>query len=739
LRRGTLRPTTQPKRKRRPSSGWKPRTDDRDSGLLKGRQRPLGGLIPAYQRTEDFIEKRAELLHKSGTSRCVATVSYAHLVTVVTPTRPKLFWWILLTICWTSIPAMAQISPGPLSRAHRSIRGLTDCTSCHELSTGQPTFKCLDCHSEIARRIRAAKGLHATYNTKAGSNSGCVSCHSEHNGENFTLTKWDVKTFNHRLAGWGLEGKHAGLVCSQCHSQKFVSAGERGEIKIQDLNRTFLGVSANCTTCHQDRHAGRLGPDCLQCHNYTDWKTLSLVKFDHSGTRYPLTGLHAQVACERCHTPGPDQAGPDQPPLDKQPRYIGLAFGLCTDCHSDPHRGSFPRTCQSCHSTNGWNRIVTPGLNRAFDHAKTKFPLLGKHAEVDCVQCHTKGDFKKALVFQKCSDCHQPDPHRGQFSQRADGSECSYCHNVDGFKPSTFGLKEHGETAYPLQGKHASLQCGQCHFPKGKNAIFKIKFRYCTDCHSDEHEGQFTAAPHFNRCENCHTLRRFVPSSFTLRRHNETGFGLSDGHLAVPCGDCHKPSTIFKPKPVALYRWPNLTCASCHVDPHQGRFEKVMAQGGLDGKPLGCAACHSVMSWSEFSHFDHSKTGFPLNGAHATTKCTGCHQSTKAALAPAAKFKAAPAKCEACHANVHGMQFAKAGVTPCASCHDSTKWKPSLFDHDKQTAFALQGAHRKVRCEACHKSTRTINNLAVLFYRPTPKDCVACHRPDVDKLSFSQN
>jgi hypothetical protein len=647
--------------------------------------------------------------------------------------RPGIPGWIVLIMLCTSITDVAQISPGPLSRAHQSINGMTDCTTCHELSTGQPTFKCLDCHTEIARRVRTRRGLHATYNIKAGSSLECITCHSEHNGEDYNLTKWDPKTFNHRQTGWGLEGKHAGLVCSKCHAREFVSAGEHGEIKIKDLNRTFLGVSASCTTCHQDQHSGRLGPDCIQCHNYTDWKTLSLGKFDHSLTRYPLTGLHAQVACEKCHTPGPD----------KQTRYVDIAFGKCTDCHSDPHHGGFTQTCQSCHSPAGWNKISAPELNRTFDHSKTKFPLLGKHAEVECVQCHTKGDFKKGLTFQKCSDCHRPDPHKGQFAQRAGGSECSSCHSVDGFKPSTFGLKEHAETAYPLQGKHASLQCGQCHRPKnGKDVLYKMKFQYCTDCHSDEHAGQFTGAPHFNRCQDCHNLQRFRPSTFTLRRHNETPFGLSGGHVAVPCGDCHKSSqsVSFKPNPAALYHWPNLACTSCHADPHQGQFQEVMRQLGLNRKPQECEACHSAESWSEFSRFDHSKTGFPLSGAHATTKCTTCHQLPKSTGVPtSANFKAAPVKCEACHSDVHGMQFAKAGVTSCASCHDSRKWKPSVFDHDQQTSFALLGAHRKVRCEACHKPTRMVNGNAVLFYRPTPRDCAACHGPGVGDLSVSQN
>jgi hypothetical protein len=161
-----------------------------------------------------------------------------------------------------------------------------------------------------------------------------------------------------------------------------------------------------------------------------------------------------------------------------------------------------------------------------------------------------------------------------------------------------------------------------------------------------------------------------------------------------------------------------------------------MRQAAGTGKPLACEACHSTESWEEFSRFDHSQTAFPLRGAHQATKCIGCHKPPDPKLGLShADFKAAPAKCEACHADVHGLQFAKGGITPCAECHDSTQWKPSRFDHDKQTPFALEGAHRRADCKRCHKLNRTVNGEAVLFYRPTPKECAACHAPDVLKRS----
>ncbi len=635
------------------------------------------------------------------------------------------FALLLSCILWSvpllglACPAAGQISPGPLSRSHQSLKGTTNCTTCHRLAAGESKFKCVDCHSEIASRIAARRGLHASYNLKAGSSQDCVRCHSEHNGEDSPLIEWDIKTFDHKQTGYVLEGKHAGLACSRCHNAEHVLPSEHLAIRVKDLNKTFLGISPNCVTCHQDQHKGRLGENCLQCHGYNDWKTVSVGRFDHSQTRFPLTGLHAQVACQKCHKPGPDNI----------PRYAGIAFGTCSDCHSDPHRGSFTQGCQACHNTSGWKRVSAQAVNERFDHSNTKFPLLGKHATVECTQCHAGGDFKKPLVFQKCADCHQPNPHKGQFAKRTQGGECSSCHTVEGFKPSTFTVKDHATTAYPLQGGHAMVSCSGCHIPKGTDTLFKIKFQRCTDCHTDQHAGQFAAAPHFNGCEGCHDLQGYKPSTFTLARHQATRFGLTGGHRAVPCGDCHKQSDTFQPN-AAVYHWNELSCTSCHADPHRGQFTERMQQVRAAGVAVSCEACHSTRSWNELSHFDHSQTSFPLLGTHRATACMDCHkppnQETRLLNVD---FKAAPTRCEQCHENIHGKQFAKGEITPCAECHNSSQWRPSLFDHDKRTGFSLQGVHQNVRCEGCHKLTRVVEGKPVLFYKPTPKECADCHGP----------
>src|SRR5215472_11394432 len=49
---------------------------------------------------------------------------------------------ILGAVAFCPSAAHAQISPGPLARAHQSLSGSTQCNSCHQFGTATPTFKC---------------------------------------------------------------------------------------------------------------------------------------------------------------------------------------------------------------------------------------------------------------------------------------------------------------------------------------------------------------------------------------------------------------------------------------------------------------------------------------------------------------------------------------------------------------------------------------------------------------------
>lgn len=121
----------------------------------------------------------------------------------------KIFLTLVLALLASAVHA--QISPGPLARPHKDLEGATRCITCHQLAGGKATFKCLECHTEIAGRLAAHKGLHFSYGLQPGSSQGCAKCHSDHNGVDFPITKFDTKTFDHKQTGYILEGKHAGV------------------------------------------------------------------------------------------------------------------------------------------------------------------------------------------------------------------------------------------------------------------------------------------------------------------------------------------------------------------------------------------------------------------------------------------------------------------------------------------------------------------------------------------------
>ncbi len=126
-----------------------------------------------------------------------------------------------------------------------------------------------------------------------------------------------------------------------------------------------------------------------------------------------------------------------------------------------------------------------------------------------------------------------------------------------------------------------------------------------------------------------------------------------------------------------------------------------------------CSACHGTSGWRPVT-FDHSQTGFPLEGRHLAASCSACHKSSD--------FKApVPTSCAACHQDVHTGEFS----TRCASCHDARDWV-SRFDANahQRTNFPLTGRHAAIACEECHLEQRDHR-----FTRAT-LDCIACHQQD---------
>ncbi len=549
------------------------------------------------------------------------------------------FWFPLLF----AVSVFAQLSPGDLHKSHAHLEGVMNCTQCHEIGQQLSGDYCLNCHVLLKERISEGKGLHAGKDYRK-----CENCHIEHQGRDYDLIYWkDGKDkFDHSLTGYPLEGKHATLSCEKCHRESYIQTPEKYKSKGKDLKQTFLGLNRDCVSCHHDEHRGQIGESCVKCHGMESWKPAT--QFDHNKTKFKLTGLHAQTACDKCHVTITDNKYPDDPDFLK---FAPLTFNTCTDCHADIHRNKFGQNCTQCHNTAGWKSTELTG----FDHGKTAYPLLGKHANVQCSQCHPPGRSVRISRFQNCTDCHS-DYHNGNFAGRVMKGACEECHTVNGFSPSKFTIEQHRLTDYPLTGSHLAVPCVACHekivLSNGKgNVRFTYQSDRCVECHKDPHKGEVdnylgkkSSLTNMDGCEHCHSVDSWTRVSFD---HQATKFPLEGRHLSAKCGDCHRP--IRKGTELERLQFLGMTplCRDCHTDIHLGQFQEAGAPDGIR-----CERCHTSKDWLA-EKFDHNRDSvFKLDGAHQRVRCEQCHKNAVKNETTFTVYKPMSTECKSCHANI---------------------------------------------------------------------------------------
>lgn len=551
--------------------------------------------------------------------------------------------------------AEAQISPGPLSRAHASLDLQLGCAQCHGNRREPVTQRCLSCHREIAWQQQQRRGYHAR-----DGRGECASCHPEHAGRDFDLIQWpsgSPERFDHGDAGWTLDGKHGDVKCADCHKAAFrVSAAARVAPRPAALR--WVGLEQRCVSCHEDPHRDALGANCAKCHDMAGWKPAP--KFDHADTRYPLTGKHADVACADCHAVARlrPRRDPEGQPI---PVFRPVPFGDCSSCHTDPHGGRLKGRCASCHVTSSFHTLAKD----SFDHGRTRYPLTGKHADVACVKCHA--GYPRTVnrpAFATCGTCHR-DPHEGRALLAGRAVDCSSCHTVRGFAPSTFTVEQHQATAYPLRGRHATASCASCHLSRGAGALkvvdLRPAFRECTDCHANPHGVLSSGAT----CEACHNVSTFRPSTIDVAAHARLGYALEGAHRTVPCIACHRElgrpatrrgaATLTRttPRDTTVLNFPApRACAACHETPHGNQFAS-RRDGGA------CDACHTTDVFRPAARFDHDRdSAFPLRPAHVRVPCASCHVAAPDPRAPSGRgpvvYHGTVARCEHCHSGAKG-------------------------------------------------------------------------------------
>lgn len=497
-------------------------------------------------------------------------------------------------------------------------------------------------------------------------------------------------------------GKAFRAKCVVCHKEVEVDLTKK---------RGFHGKTdtVKCEICHAE-HKGR------------EFQPITLEKktFDHAKTEYPLVGKHQAVDCDTCHI---------KPKFRETPK-------VCVSCHKkdDYHKGALGQACERCHTAESWKEIH-------FDHAKTDFPLTGKHERVKCDRCHT-GGLQVKETPKECVACHKKDdPHKAIL-----GARCESCHTASDWKHSAF---DHGKTDYPLVGKHGEVECLACH----RTPKLAETPQVCYTCHKkdDYHHGKLGT-----QCAQCHTPSEWKKFRFD---HSKTHYPLLGKHQDVPCKKCHAGER-FKGTPMQCVQCHKAddphkgilgpTCESCHVERgwKQTTFDHAKTKfplldrhlnvecltchttAKLDQTPTTCAGyhakddvhknklgdrcdtCHDARTWKKARGFDHRQTKFSLTGKHEPVTCAKCH-TTKL-------FAGTSTVCYTCHKK-DDEHMGRFGVQ-CDRCHTDATWERKTFDHKKETDFGLEGAHAKVKCLICH--TRP------LFTTKTPTVCGVCHRND---------
>lgn len=454
-----------------------------------------------------------------------------------------------------------------------------------------------------------------------------------------------------------------------------------------------------CKSCHAE-HIAEGAPDKGR-KTTVDWRPFGGKRnFEHQRTGWPLQGAHRFQECEKCHQ--------KKYKATKLTTFLGLR-GECTTCHGkgmapgtrgfeNPHELPDPKLteCTICHSFDN-RKIQNLGATR-FDHDKTAFPLEGNHLRNACVQCHAK-DIKRFKIedrtFKDCSGCHK-DSHRSVISATR---KCNHCHSPKAkFQATKFDHAK--ETRFPLRGKHFKNKCADCH--KVDSGPEKPKMT-CTGCHKDVHQGRFGK----ESCDGCHSDGGPGWREMRFAHDAKTKFALTGRHAEVYCTACHRSR-----EPKGFEQFKTANCADCHrhQEAHCGQF-------GLEN----CARCH-VRGGDRTSKFDHALTRFPLERAHAVVNCERCHKPAKLGDSPrckeVVKYTGLEPACFGCHEDIHQGELGK----QCNKCHTAGEnFKTLVFDHNRDSRFALTGFHQIVECDTCHPKRK---------FKLGDIQCISCHKND---------
>jgi len=509
----------------------------------------------------------------------------------------------------------------------------------------------------------------------------CQNCHTANGWRPIRA----VPEFDHNQTRYPLRGMHTSVACTQCH-----------------VKMVFSSVGQRCQDCHADIHKRQLGANCEQCHTVRGWQ-VSIQQIQQHTNRFPLTGGHAAVDCDACHKGAANS------------RFQTMSTA-CYSCHASDFQSTltpnhsvakFSKTCEECHTTDSW-------MNAKFDHNSVGFPLTGGHSVPPrlCTDCHTNNSYN--LTSTDCITCHQKDFQATTNPNHVSlnfSPSCTQCHTIVAWSPATF---DHSTVNFQLTGAHIvpPRACSDCH----TNNNYNLSTTACVSCHQTDYNNAKSPVDHVSaafptNCQQCHDTTQWSDGKFD---HATTGFVLTNSHMVPPraCTDCHTNGN---------YNLNSTACVSCHLKDFQGTTNPNHVTGGF---AQTCESCHNTSAWQP-AQFDHSKSAFPLNGAHMVPprQCADCHVNNN--------YNITSTACISCHQTDYNNATTPVPhtgfPTTCEQCHDTTQWSDGKFDHST-TGFVLTNAHMVPprACTDCH-----VNNN----YNLTSTACISCHQTDYNNAT----
>lgn len=308
-------------------------------------------------------------------------------------------------------------------------------------------------------------------------------------------------------------------------------------------------------------------------------------------------------------------------------------------------------------------------------------PVGPAHQELsgNCDACHLSF---AGIPDDKCLNCHEGLAARIEagrsFHATVRAQECIACHadhagTDEGMtKAPAREAFDHASTGFSLDGAHDGQSCEDCH-DKPVHQLAGL----CSDCHEDAHGSALGPA-----CSTCHQPQAWTAGLKSLTDHL---LAMDGAHGQQACDDCHTQGANLDPF---------APCGNCHAEAH-------------GGTTTSCDQCHEVTGFTP-AKFDHGPCTCAFPGKHQTVACLACHEDFV--------FTNTPIVCSGCHADERTHD----DLGECSACHTATSWSTNTFDHNKQSAFRIEGAHEAVSCVQCHDDAA---------FKGAPTACEGCHGP----------